>query len=123
MKKLQLTIGNIDNRVEELRLIKSKMLNLLDIETDNIYDLILQMYIEIQSVKMVADYINDKGFRIETEFADKVSIRKYISNDITEIILSNTVECNTDLKQYAKTLFNYNKGRQYFSDLLKLASK
>lgn len=111
----RMTVENIDKEIKELSIIKEKLLYFSALECNNINDIILQKYIELQSVKEVADYLNAKEYRI----ASASGSRKYISNDVSELILSTNLNANKELKEFTKELFNFMRGKTYLARLLK----
>ena len=55
-------------------------------EDDNFETIVFKKYLELESVRAVANYINELGYRVKTN--SYVGERKYIGTDITKIILS-----------------------------------
>ncbi len=65
-------------------------------EEDTIETIIFKKYLELENVQLVANYINDLGYRIKTEsYKGK---RKFIGSDISDIIASN-VKVDKNLKE------------------------
>lgn len=65
------------------------------LESDSIETIIFKKYIELNELTKVADYINDKGYRIKT--SSYIGERKYISNDISEVINNPSTNVNISL--------------------------
>lgn len=55
-------------------------------EGDSLETIVFKKYLELENVKNVADHINKLGYRVKTD--SYIGERKYIGNDITEIIVS-----------------------------------
>lgn len=70
-------------------------------ENDTLETIIFKKYLELENVKRVADYINSLGYRIKTN--SYIGQRKYTSNDISEIIISD-VDVEKKLKDTVKDL-------------------
>lgn len=66
-----------------------------------------QKYIEIQSVADVASWMNEEGYRIPTRGGE----RKYISNDITALIMGKEIDVDGELQQFARKIHLYMKGK------------
>ncbi|RXM73639.1 hypothetical protein DP144_13895 [Clostridium tetani] len=70
-------------------------------ENDTLETIVFKKYLELENVKNVADYINSLGYRIKTQ--SYIGQRKYTSNDISEIIISD-VDIEKKLKDTVKEL-------------------
>lgn len=93
-----------------------KIINSFDInKTNNVDEIVFNLYILLNSVKKVADYINEIGYRIET--TSKQGKRKYNSNDITAIIKNKDAMVNNEIKTIAQEIqmLNYkNVSKRWF---------
>ena len=74
-------------------------------EDDNFETIVFKKYLELESVRAVANYINELGYRVKTN--SYVGERKYIGTDITKIILSD-IEIDKELKEVAKLVQELN---------------
>lgn len=74
-------------------------------ESDTLETIIFKKYLEMENVQKVAEYINELGYRIKTQ--SYIGQRKYIGNDISEIILSD-VKVEAKLKETVKELYSRN---------------
>lgn len=74
-------------------------------DNDTFETIIFKKYLEIENVKKVANHINSLGYRIKTQ--SYIGERKYTSNDISEIIISD-VEVEKKLKDTVKKLHSQN---------------
>ena len=57
---------------------------------DSLEIIVFKKYIELGDVVKVTAYINEKGYRIQTN--SYIGERKYISNDITNIISNRSID-------------------------------
>lgn len=74
-------------------------------EDDNFETIVFKKYLELESVRAVANYINELGYRVKTN--SYVGERKYIGTDITKIILSD-IEIDKELKEVVKIIQELN---------------
>lgn len=74
-------------------------------EDDNFETIVFKKYLELESVRAVANYINKLGYRVKTN--SYVGERKYIGTDITKIILSD-IEIDKELKEIVKLIQELN---------------
>ena len=74
-------------------------------EDDNFETIVFKKYLELESVRAVANYINELGYRVKTN--SYIGERKYIGTDITKIILSD-IEIDKELKEVAKLVQELN---------------
>ena len=74
-------------------------------EDDNFETIVFKKYLELESVRAVANYINELGYRVKTN--SYIGERKYIGTDITKIILSD-IEIDKELKEVAKLVKELN---------------
>ena len=74
-------------------------------EDDNFETIVFKKYLELESVRAVANYINELGSRVKTN--SYVGERKYIGTDITKIILSD-IEIDKELKEVVKLIQELN---------------
>ena len=74
-------------------------------EDDNFETIVFKKYLELESVRAVANYINELGYRVKTD--SYIGERKYIGTDITKIILSD-IEIDKELKEVAKLVQELN---------------
>ncbi|NEZ49313.1 hypothetical protein FDB54_06720 [Clostridium botulinum] len=79
-------------------------------DRDSFETIVFKKYLELESVKKVADYINELGYRIKTH--SYIGERKYTSNDISAIIASD-VKVETKLKDTVKDLFSQHSIAMY----------
>lgn len=70
-------------------------------ENDTLETIVFKKYLELENVKNVADCINSLGYMIKTQ--SYIGKRKYTSNDISEIIISD-VDIEKELKDTVKEL-------------------
>lgn len=74
-------------------------------EDDNFETIVFKKYLELESVRAVANYINELGYRVKTD--SYIGERKYIGTDITKIILSD-IEIDQELKEVVKLIQELN---------------
>ena len=74
-------------------------------EDDNFETIVFKKYLELESVRAVANYTNELGYRVKTN--SYIGERKYIGTDITKIILSD-IEIDKELKEVAKLVQELN---------------
>ena len=74
-------------------------------EDDNFENIVFKKYLELESVRAVANYINELGYRVKTD--SYIGERKYIGTDITKIILSD-LDIDKDLKEVVKLIQELN---------------
>ena len=74
-------------------------------EDDNFETIVFKKYLELESVRAVANYINELGYRVKTN--SYVGERKYIGTDITKIILSD-LDIDKELKEVVKLIQELN---------------
>lgn len=115
-----LTLSEIDQRIEDLNQIKKAIKSALDTETSKPEEEVMKKYIEIQSVVGVAEYFNALGHRIKTD-GHRKGERKYISNDVRDIILNGSKE--SPIHVLARALIKHNKGAINFNSLLVTCKK
>ncbi|CDA11212.1 hypothetical protein [Intestinibacter bartlettii] len=123
IKKKILELNKVKNNIEQeyeyeldrinqiINIISSFDIN----QTDNVDEIVFNLYILLNSVKKVADYINEIGYRIET--TSKQGKRKYNSNDITAIIKNKDAMVNNEIKTIAQEIqmLNYkNVSKRWF---------
>lgn len=69
--------------------------------------IVYKKYLEIESVKEVADWLNSKGYRKKNP--NTGNDIKYISNDVTERLKDKNAQVPTELKECVKKLFAKHK--------------
>lgn len=74
-------------------------------EDDNFETIVFKKYLELESVRAVANYINELGYRVKTD--SYIGERKYIGTDITKIILSD-IDIDKELKEVVKLIQELN---------------
>ena len=74
-------------------------------EDDNFETIVFKKYLELESVRAVANYINELGYRVKTN--SYIGDRKYIGTDITKIILSD-LDIDKELKEVVKLIQELN---------------
>lgn len=74
-------------------------------EDDNFETIVFKKYLELESVRSVANYINELGYRVKTD--SYIGERKYIGTDITKIILSD-IDIDKELKEVVKLIQELN---------------
>lgn len=74
-------------------------------EDDNFETIVFKKYLELESVRAVANYINELGYRVKTN--SYIGERKYIGTDITKIILSD-LDIDKNLKEVVKLIQELN---------------
>ena len=94
---------------EKIKKIK-KVINILENksqikEDDNFETIVFKKYLELESVRAVANYINELGYRVKTD--SYIGERKYIGTDITKIILSD-IDIDQELKEVVKIIQELN---------------
>lgn len=87
-----------------------KIINILESksqikEDDNFETIVFKKYLELESVRAVANYINELGYRVKTD--SYIGERKYIGKDITKIILSD-IDIDKELKEVVKLIQELN---------------
>lgn len=75
-------------------------------EGDTFETIVFKKYLELENVKKVADYVNQLGYRIKTD--SYIGERKYIGNDITEIITNRDCLVEKKLKSIVQFLQDKN---------------
>ena len=74
-------------------------------EDDNFETIVFKKYLELESVRAVANYINELGYRVKTN--SYIGEKKYIGTDITKIILSD-LDIDKNLKEVVKLIQELN---------------
>ena len=87
-----------------------KIINILENKSQikeyyNFETIVFKKYLELESVRAVANYINELGYRVKTN--SYIGERKYIGTDITKIILSD-LDIDKDLKEVVKLIQELN---------------
>ncbi len=100
MRKNLITVENLENNIKKNLELLNKLIKYKNYKYKNFYEEVLQKYIEYQSVVKVADYLNQKGYRIATDNSN----RKYFSNDISEIIMAKDIDADPGLHAFAKKI-------------------
>jgi len=100
-------IEEINEKIKDLNKYK-KLLKMEIKEFANIEEIMFKKYLEVESVTKVAKYINELGYRINN--------RKYIANDISDVITNkNVVIESKELKLVVYKIFQiHKKGRGTF---------
>lgn len=108
-----------ENSIKELNSILDYMDKHVEIlETDNVDTIILKKYIEYGSIKRVCEFINEKGYRIATNYSN----RKYTTEDISQTIYpykrnedgeERIIDADEDLKEVVKSMHLYIFGSSY----------
>lgn len=99
-------IEDIDKKIEGLQFLKKLCLEPIK-EDENLDTKIYKKYLEVESVKNVAIWLNEKGYRIESPATgEKI---KYQSNDVTARLKDKKAEVREDLKEVVQKLFLKNK--------------
>ena len=99
--KIENNIKNIENAQKYIVENKIK-------DSDPLETIILKVYLKLNSVKKAADFINEAGHRIQTSTTRIIKERKYISTDISNIIMSETLEVDKELQNLAKIIYIMN---------------
>jgi hypothetical protein len=114
MEQLDIEIKKYKENAEALENFKVKIDEALKIGIETIEGEAAKKYIEVLNMKIVADYINDLGYRIESARGN----RKYIQEDIREMILKNP---NTnELYKMAALVYKYNSKSVNLKGIIKL---
>jgi hypothetical protein len=114
MEQLDIEIKKHKENAEALENFKAKIDEALKIGIETIEGEAAKKYIEVLNMKLVADYINDLGYRIESARGN----RKYIQEDIREMILKNP---NTnELYKMAALVYKYNSKSVNLKGIIKL---
>lgn len=115
-----LTIDMLTKKKNDLEKVINTLILYINQENQTLHDELFRKYLEVQRVDDVANYLNDKGYRIKS--TGKSGKRKYISNDVSNIInsLCKDIDADDNLHIFTKTVFNYNKGKAKWGALLKL---
>jgi translation initiation factor 1 (eIF-1/SUI1) len=111
-----ITVESINEKIEELEVVRNKLKELLQRDSKSTEEKILQKYIELQHAAKVAEYLNNEGYRIKSN--GKLGERKYTSNDVTSIIDINETE--SDIFHIAKSLYRFNTGKVAWITVYKL---
>ena len=96
-----MTSKKIHKKIQELEYIKAKLEDIENKNTTDINELIYIKYIELESVSNVAKFINELGY--------KNNNRKYISNDISNLLNKKDVIADLWIDETAKKIFKENK--------------
>ena len=106
-------ISDIEKQIKELEEKKKLLQRIYSIKTDDVNELVYIKYIQLESVTEVAREINKAGYRIKTNYSE----RKYISNDISEILCTKNAINDGEINLLAKELFKMHKkaiAKRYF---------
>ena len=100
----------IKSKIKGYRKLEEKIINILENksqikEDDNFETIVFKKYLELESVRAVANYINELGYRVKTN--SYIGERKYIGTDITKIILSD-LDIDKNLKEVVKLIQELN---------------
>lgn len=99
-------IEDIDKKIEQLQFLKMLCLEPIP-EGSSLDTIIYKKYLEIESVKNVAKWLNDQGYRIESPATgEKI---KYHENDVSARIKDKKADVREDLKGVVQKLFLKNK--------------
>ena len=82
-------------------------------KSNDINELIYIKYIELESVTEVAKKLNEEGYRVKSATGE----RKYISNDISEVICAKNAINDKEIDLLTKELFKMHKkaiAKRYF---------
>lgn len=75
-------------------------------EGDTLETIVFKKYLELENVQKVAKYVNELGYRIKT--GSYIGERKYIGNDITDIITEKDCLVENKLKNIVRFLQDKN---------------
>ena len=103
-KRINETITKLEN-IKKI-LIKYEKIN----DNDNLSTIIYKKYLELESVQNVADYLNEKGYKVDSPTGG----RKYQTNDVSKYFkerkyYNGLVE--EELKEFVIKLFKNHKKR------------
>lgn len=100
--------NEIEDKVNSLKIV----LDTLNEEPKNFEEMIFQKYIELGGVAEVAAYVNEQGYRIPSAAGE----RKYISGDITQILVKEESKKCVNDKLYLITTQIQNLKRKTWED-------
>jgi hypothetical protein len=100
MRKNLITVENLENNIKKNVELLNELIRYQKFECTNFNEEVLREYIQQQSVVKVADYFNQNGYRIATDNSN----RKYISNDISQIIMAKDIDADPGLHAFAKKI-------------------
>lgn len=101
MKLKKITIQNIEESIDRLKFIKSKLEKAEITNEKDLREYVCKQYIEIQNVSKVAEKLNEEGHRLKE--------RKFIGKDVSDIIVNTK---DSDISIVAKAIFQYNNTLQ-----------
>lgn len=99
-------VEDIDKKIEHLQYLKRLCLEPIS-DGASLDTIIYKKYLEMESVKNIAKWLNDKGYRIASPATGEMI--KYQSNDITARLKDKKAEVREDLKEIVQKLFSKNK--------------
>ena len=105
-----MTLNSITTEINRMNSVKLQIEKYLQKKPMTIEEIIFTKYIELQNASAVADFMNDKGYRIKTD--SRHEERRYISNDITQLFNKpfSHLYGGQYLYDFAKTIYLYYKG-------------
>ncbi|QNU67253.1 hypothetical protein EHE19_001525 [Ruminiclostridium herbifermentans] len=112
-----LTLNELNTQIEDLTLVRDVVIKCIKEKPVTAEGIIVQKFIEIQSITEVASFANEKGFRIKSASGE----RKYTSNDIRDII-ENKNNAGYIFK-VAKIFFDFNKSKYKIKGLISRLKK
>lgn len=120
MYEKALTIDELNNKINHLVYLRDILQKVIEEPVETEKQEMAHMYIQFQSLVFVADYVNSKGLRIETKGYGNCC-RKYISNDIRDIINDSNNKENVFV--VARLLYKFNKGEYKIQALISRLKK
>jgi hypothetical protein len=118
-----ISLDSITTEIDKLGFIKEHLEKCLNRKPLTIQEKIFTQYLKIQNASVVADMLNDMGYRIKTD--NRQEERKYISNDITNLFnkpFDITYGCRY-LYDFAKAIYLYYKGKATMSQIIKVCER
>lgn len=109
-----MTMQEIEEQQYKLRMLKHFLKKNLIKDDDTVEVKIFKKYIELESVKAVAEYINNAGYRLKACVNTRgIEERKYTTNDITAILRDKKSPVPAELKSFIPKLRRMRKRGMY----------
>ncbi|OPY24878.1 MAG: hypothetical protein A4E23_00210 [Methanomethylovorans sp. PtaU1.Bin073] len=100
MDQLDERITKLENELNHLK----QMKEIAHTDSANVQEHALKLYIQLQNVQQVARALNDEGYKVD----NGKDGRKYTSNDVSNILNSESIDADETVKTYALEIYNDN---------------
>lgn len=101
-----MTLEKVEEKIKYWQKVKELLMQELPLNA-SLDTIIYKKYLEIENVKVVADWINEQGYRRKN--ATTGNEIKYTSNDITERLKDKNAQVSSELRDCVKQLFLQHK--------------